>query len=93
MRYYRTQDVAALAGSHPEAHRRAFAEGRFSRSRAYVQVPDGLALPLEPLEGHLGDAIAAVAQPVARLVDAVAGTRLRTCGGCAERKDRANGFV
>ena len=92
MRYYRTADVAALAATHPAAHREAFARGRFSRSRVYVEVPDGLELPLQPLEGSLGDAVAAFAQPVARALDKVVGTHLSGCGGCKDRQDRLNGF-
>lgn len=38
----------------------------------------------------LGDAVALVAQPIARVVDAVAKTDLQNCGGCAERKARWN---
>lgn len=38
----------------------------------------------------LGDVVAAVAQPIARGIDAVAGTKLAGCGSCAKRKERLN---
>ncbi len=41
----------------------------------------------------LGDAVAAVAQPIARVIDAVAGTDLEHCGGCARRKAALNRLV
>ncbi|MBI5770848.1 MAG: hypothetical protein HZA93_23930 [Verrucomicrobia bacterium] len=41
----------------------------------------------------LGDVVASVAQPIARAIDAVAGTNLKGCGGCAGRKARLNQAV
>ena len=41
----------------------------------------------------LGDAVAAVAQPVARMIDAAMGTNLQGCGGCAKRKEFLNSLV
>lgn len=41
----------------------------------------------------LGDAVAAVAQPIARVIDAVAGTNLKQCGGCAARRAALNRLV
>jgi len=44
----------------------------------------------------LGDAVALVAQPIARTIDAVAGTNIAQCGGCTGaggRKDRWNQAV
>ena len=38
----------------------------------------------------LGDVLAAVAQPVAKAIDAVAGTQIQTCGGCAKRRAALN---
>ena len=38
----------------------------------------------------LGDQVATVAQPIARVVDRIIGTKLRKCGGCASRQDRLN---
>jgi hypothetical protein len=69
-----------------------------------VEVPDAEAdriLAGCPAGGHvresmadtprgLGDVIALVAQPVARAIDAVAGTHLKTCGGCQARQAKLN---
>jgi hypothetical protein len=41
---------------------------------------------------QVGDAVAMVAKPVARVVDRIAGTRLSSCGGCAKRQERLNGM-
>ena len=41
-------------------------------------------------EVGLGDLIHAVAQPVAREVDRVAGTNLAGCGSCQKRRQRLN---
>jgi hypothetical protein len=38
----------------------------------------------------LGDVVAAVAQPIARAIDAVVGTKVEKCGGCAKRKESLN---
>jgi len=39
---------------------------------------------------RLGDAVASVAQPIARAIDHVAGTDLEHCGGCKKRQDALN---
>lgn len=38
----------------------------------------------------LGDIVAKVAQPIAKTVDAVAGTDLKNCGGCKKRQEKLN---
>jgi hypothetical protein len=38
----------------------------------------------------LGDAIAVVAQPIARAIDRIAGTDVAHCKGCAKRKAALN---
>lgn len=38
----------------------------------------------------MGDVVAVVAKPIARAVDAVAGTKLAQCGGCAKRQESLN---
>ena len=38
----------------------------------------------------LGDVVAAVAQPIARAIDAVAGTDIQHCRGCAARREKLN---
>lgn len=41
----------------------------------------------------LGDAVALVARPVARAIDAAAGTNLVACAGCAKRREALNRAV
>lgn len=41
----------------------------------------------------LGDAVALVAQPIAKAIDAVAGTNIKQCGGCAKRREALNALV
>jgi len=43
-----------------------------------------------PARRGLGDLVAAVAQPIARVIDAAAGTKLAECGGCAKRRAALN---
>ena len=38
----------------------------------------------------LGDVVAAVAQPIAGAIDAVAGTKIKGCKGCAKRQQLLN---
>ena len=38
----------------------------------------------------LGDAVHALAQPIARAIDMVAGTNIRGCGSCAKRRAMLN---
>ena len=49
-------------------------------------------LPLPKPHG-LGDAVASVAQPIARALDAALGTKIVGCGGCASRKAYLNSLV
>lgn len=46
--------------------------------------------PRPPQPVGLGDAVARVAQPIARALDAVLGTKITGCGGCAERQRKLN---
>lgn len=39
---------------------------------------------------RLGDAVAMVAQPIAKAIDAVAHTNLQNCGGCKKRREMLN---
>jgi hypothetical protein len=41
----------------------------------------------------LGDAVALVAQPIARVIDRVAGTNIQNCGGCKQRQEMLNRLV
>ena len=38
----------------------------------------------------LGDAVASVANPIARAIDATFGTKIEGCGGCAKRREALN---
>lgn len=38
----------------------------------------------------LGDLVATIAQPIARAIDAAAGTKLAECGGCKKRREALN---
>lgn len=48
--------------------------------------------PPTPTRG-LGDLVATVAEPIARASDALLGTKLVGCGGCAKRKAALNALV
>ncbi len=48
------------------------------------------ALRLASKRRGLGDLVAAVAQPIARAIDAAAGTKLAECGGCKKRREALN---
>jgi hypothetical protein len=54
-----------------------------------VKVSDKIIYPKMHLRG-LGDVVSLVAQPIARVIDAVADTNLSTCGGCAKRQQSLN---
>lgn len=38
----------------------------------------------------IGDVIHKIAQPIAKMIDAAAGTHIQTCGGCAKRRASLN---
>jgi hypothetical protein len=46
--------------------------------------------PVNPAPIGLGDVIASVAQPIAKVIDAVAGTNVAGCGACAKRQAALN---
>ena len=41
----------------------------------------------------LGDAVASVAQPIARTLDALLGTDIAHCSGCTQRRETLNRFM
>ena len=43
-----------------------------------------------PYVRGLGDAVALVAQPIARVIDRAFGTNVQGCGGCKARQDALN---
>jgi hypothetical protein len=46
-----------------------------------------------PAARGLGDAVAAVAQPIARAIDRALGTNLQNCGVCKQRQEALNKLV
>ncbi len=38
----------------------------------------------------LGDRVERIAQPIAKAIDKVAGTKIQECGGCKKRRDALN---
>lgn len=54
-----------------------------------VRVSDKIIKPSAKIKG-LGDVIALITQPIAKTIDAVAGTHISTCGGCAKRQQSLN---
>jgi hypothetical protein len=46
-----------------------------------------------PVSRGLGDIVHSVANPIARVIDAVAGTKIANCGSCAERRAALNKMV
>jgi hypothetical protein len=63
-----------------------------------IQIEDDRAAEiLAKCEGHalrgLGDVVAIVAQPIARVIDSVTGTNIRKCGGCKDRQAALNRAV
>lgn len=56
----------------------------------WIEIDDGkLAGVMRKYRG-LGDVVAAVAKPIARVIDAAAGTDLQNCGGCKQRQEDWN---
>lgn len=89
-------DLAKLEAERPGIIRRAMAVGTLNDSHTAIDLPDdfdfGGEPPKEvprPMRG-LGDLVAKVAKPIARAIDAVAGTDMANCGGCAERQKKLN---
>ncbi len=47
----------------------------------------------EPKNIGLGDAVAMMAKPIAKAIDLVTGTNLKSCGGCAKRQAALNRII
>lgn len=41
----------------------------------------------------LGDAVALIAQPIAKTIDSVVGTNIQNCGGCKKRQEALNNII
>jgi hypothetical protein len=55
--------------------------------RAQLGAPDKC--PFGVVTG-VGDVVEMIAQPIARVIDRVAGTNVQECGGCSKRRDALN---
>jgi len=64
-------------------------EALTARKRTAKKSPSPEVVPVAPTRG-LGDLVASVAQPIARAIDTVAGTRVASCGGCKARQAALN---
>lgn len=51
------------------------------------------ASPATERQVKLGDMIAQVAQPIAKAIDAVLGTKVQSCKACAKRREALNKIV
>ncbi len=65
------------------------AAGKLENDKLYIEPADWLRIRREHTRG-LGDRLARIAQPIARAIDAVAGTDLQNCNGCAQRQELLN---
>lgn len=64
--------------------------------RAFGPAPANAAhrMPVDPSRMRgLGDLVARIAEPIAGAIDAVAGTQIKGCGGCARRREKLNSAV
>jgi len=59
-------------------------------SRMSVEPRLGYAPPSARKLRGAGDVVHFVAHPVAKAIDAVAGTNLQNCGGCKRRREKLN---
>ena len=44
----------------------------------------------KPSPSGLGDRVERIAQPIARVIDSLAGTNIQQCGGCKKRREALN---
>jgi len=44
----------------------------------------------KPKSKGLGDKVEKIAQPIAKVIDRVAGTNIQGCGACKKRRDKLN---
>jgi hypothetical protein len=64
--------------------------GHAKRYGKRYMVPSNYVKPESAQVSGLGDVVAKIAKPIARIIDKVAGTKLKTCGGCAQRQRALN---
>lgn len=61
-----------------------------SPARPSISIPEPIPRVSAKKYRGLGDLVHAVAQPVARVIDAVAGTHIQGCAGCGRRRKKWN---
>jgi hypothetical protein len=54
------------------------------------RISDKIILPAMGNPKGMGDIVALVAQPIAKMIDAVAKTDIQHCGGCKKRQEKLN---
>jgi hypothetical protein len=100
MRKILLSELKTVASNRAEGYYDAcIAAGKVTGEFLYLSVKDFADLrakypPIKPearpcCKG-LGDAVAIVAQPIARMIDKVAGTDIQHCGGCQRRRNKLN---
>lgn len=88
----KTLDFANPCLECPLKPRRWGPYGRCKDAQSAHREQRGPTAPTNPKYG-LGDAVAAVAQPIAGAIDAVLGTNIKGCGGCRKRQAALNKIV
>lgn len=63
---------------------------RNHKPKPLVLSKDQIASLREPRPQGLGDRVEKIAQPIAKMIDRVAGTNIQGCGACKKRKEYLN---
>jgi len=63
---------------------------RNHKPKPLVLSKDQIASLSEPRPQGLGDRVEKVAQPIAKIIDKIAGTNIQNCGACQKRKEYLN---
>jgi len=63
---------------------------RNHKPKPLVLSKDQIASLREPRPQGLGDRVEKVAQPIAKIIDKIAGTNIQGCGACQKRKEYLN---
>ena len=99
-------DFPQLQKSHSVCLGEILLAGKLDPTHRFIDLPDDFECAQSPLPeamiiggvanrkiSGLGDAIALIARPIAGIIDRVAGTNLRNCGGCQRRRENLNRLV